>query len=219
MNLKHTEKTLAHTFHDKLLERFLNGAYTTGDIITEKQLVDEFSVSKSPLREAMIRLSSEGLLRSIPRYGYEVLPFPEEKVRQMLSFRIVLECGFLYSNWDCIHENDLSELQQIIEQYKQPYQSEALEHWQHNCAFHLALFHIFGNAYAYEQLEGTLRSLGIAYVRTYWQNIHQTNILISAPEHKHLLTLIRENKKQEAVESLRKDIESFFTLETQAPTT
>ena len=66
---KYSNNTLKDVYYDIILQRIIRDEYKSGDIITEKSLVDEFDVSKSPIREALISLCNEKLLKSIPHFG------------------------------------------------------------------------------------------------------------------------------------------------------
>jgi DNA-binding GntR family transcriptional regulator len=213
---KYSVNTLKDTYYDIILQRIIHDEYKSGDIVTEKALVSEFDVSKSPIREALIALCSEGLLKSIPRFGYEVMSIPREKVQEMLEYRITMECGFLARNWDKLTTDQIRKLQDLLyRDYGQPEQMEALVHWKKNCNFHLELFSCYGNEYAFEQLSAVLRSLGIAYVRSYWNSLHMTNIRSTANRHKELIELLADGKHEAAIDCLRIDITEFFTTEHQ----
>ena len=56
---KYSNNTLKDTYYDIILQRVIRDEYKSGDIITEKSLVDEFNVSKSPIREALISLCNK----------------------------------------------------------------------------------------------------------------------------------------------------------------
>ena len=62
------KETLTTQIHDKILEMIIQNASEKNLVLNEKRLVELFGVSKAPVREALIRLCSEGVLRSIPRY-------------------------------------------------------------------------------------------------------------------------------------------------------
>ena len=62
-----------------------------GERITEAQLVGETGIGKTPIREALTRLIQEGLVRSIPGHGYEVTPITLGDVRDLFSFRLIVE--------------------------------------------------------------------------------------------------------------------------------
>ena len=210
--VKYAQNTLKDVYYDIILQRIVRDEYKSGDIITEKSLVDEFNVSKSPIREALIALCSENLLKSIPRFGYEVVPISDTTINEMLDYRVVLECGYLDKNWDAITDEQLGQLQKLLyKDYSKPEQREALEHWKKNCGFHLMLLSFSKNAFAYEQLSVVLRALGIAYVRSYWKMLHLTKVKSTANYHKQLIDCLLKRQKEAAIECLRTDIVEFFT--------
>lgn len=51
-----------------------------GQRLTEKQLAADFGFSIAPLRDALIRLDHEGLLRTLPRKGYQVAPLTPKSI-------------------------------------------------------------------------------------------------------------------------------------------
>lgn len=59
----------------------------------EQLLAERFSVSKSPVREALLRLQQERLVSVLPRQGYRVAPVSLEDAREMFQLRRVLEAG------------------------------------------------------------------------------------------------------------------------------
>ena len=209
---KYSNNTLKDMYYDIILQRIIRDEYKSGDIITEKSLVDEFDVSKSPIREALISLCNEKLLKSIPRFGYEVVSISDKTVLEMLDYRTVLECGCLDRNWNAITDQRIEQLQKLVyKDYSKPEKREALEHWENNCTFHLTLFSFSNNVFSYEQLAAVMRALGIAYVRSYWKALHLTRVQSGANYHKQLINYLLDGNKQAAVECLRKDIIEFFT--------
>ena len=209
---KYSNNTLKDMYYDIILQRIIRDEYKSGDIITEKSLVDEFDVSKSPIREALISLCSEKLLKSIPRFGYEVTSISDKTVLEMLDYRAVLECGSLDRNWDAITDKRIAQLQKLVyKDYSKPEQREAFEHWEKNCAFHLTLFSFSNNVFSYEQLAAVMRALGIAYVRSYWKTLHLTRVSSGANYHKQLINYLMRGDKKAAVECLKEDIMEFFT--------
>ncbi|QYA49103.1 GntR family transcriptional regulator [Nosocomiicoccus ampullae] len=69
-----------------LLNKIHNGYYKEGDILpTEKELIDNFKVSRSPVRSALNRLKDEGYIDRKPRIGSEVISC--ERVIEKSSFK------------------------------------------------------------------------------------------------------------------------------------
>ncbi len=54
--------------------RILDNVYPPGHQALEGDLADELAISRTPVREALIRLANEGLVEVIPRHGMRVLP-------------------------------------------------------------------------------------------------------------------------------------------------
>lgn len=64
-----------------------------GTELREGELAERFSVSKSPVRDALSRLVQEGLVMVMPRQGYRVAPISVKDVRDMFEYRALLEAG------------------------------------------------------------------------------------------------------------------------------
>src|SRR4051794_31694609 len=71
--------------------RILDGSLPGGDLITEGQVADTLAMSRTPVREAFLRLEAEGLLRLYPQRGALVVPVSPEEVRAVMEARLVLE--------------------------------------------------------------------------------------------------------------------------------
>lgn len=70
---------------DSLRERILSLKMAPRDDIDELALVREFNLSRTPIREALIRLSSEGLVQLLPNRGPRVASLDAQEVPQILE--------------------------------------------------------------------------------------------------------------------------------------
>lgn len=59
--------------------------------IREQVLAAQYSVSRSPVREALSRLAREGLVTVTPRQGYRVTPISVTDAQHLFGFRTVVE--------------------------------------------------------------------------------------------------------------------------------
>jgi DNA-binding GntR family transcriptional regulator len=75
--------------------RILDGSYAGGELISEGQVGLALGLSRTPVREAFLRLSAEGLLRLFPKRGALVVPVTAEELRDVLQARGLLE------GWAC----------------------------------------------------------------------------------------------------------------------
>jgi len=67
--LSATERVYGHT-----KSRVLDGTFPGGSLITEGEISEAVGVSRTPVREAFLRLQAEGLLRLYPKRGALVVP-------------------------------------------------------------------------------------------------------------------------------------------------
>src|SRR5512138_2118092 len=77
-------------FHE-LRQDILACRLAPGAELREGELAERFSVSKSPVRDALSRLVQEGLVHVMPRQGYRVAPISLRDARDMFAYRAVLE--------------------------------------------------------------------------------------------------------------------------------
>ncbi len=95
MAAKAIKGSLKDHVYQQVIEMICNGRFKAGDIITESQLIDFFQVSKSPVREALIQLCFEEVLRSIPRCGYQIIQISAKNVQDLTELRLYLELSSL----------------------------------------------------------------------------------------------------------------------------
>ena len=69
----------------------LNAVYEGGDVITEGGLAGELGVSRTPVREALLRLEVEGLVRLYPKKGAIVTSFSVREAEDVLEARVLVE--------------------------------------------------------------------------------------------------------------------------------
>lgn len=75
----------------RLRALILSGDVLPGDRLVEERLTEMFGVSRPPLREALRILQRDGLVRSLPRRGFTVVPITADDVREIYSLRFALE--------------------------------------------------------------------------------------------------------------------------------
>lgn len=69
----------------------LNAVYPVGAVVTVSELASEVGLSRSPVREALLRLEAEGLVSIAPGRGALVKSFSQEEIEDVLEARILVE--------------------------------------------------------------------------------------------------------------------------------
>jgi DNA-binding GntR family transcriptional regulator len=71
--------------------RVLTGEFPGGELITEGEIAAALGMSRTPVREAFLRLEAEGLLRLYPQRGALVVPVSSDEVRAVIEARRIME--------------------------------------------------------------------------------------------------------------------------------
>ncbi|MBP2636717.1 MAG: GntR family transcriptional regulator [Firmicutes bacterium] len=206
---KKNTATLKNQVYDALFTDIISGVYPADTILTEKFLMEKYNVSRAPIREALTQLTGTYILSSIPRQGYKILRPSKQQLLEVVKFRSALECSFLESYGDYIDESQIKELRSICTDYVNCPLNDFMSHWHYNCQFHLKLFSIYGNHYAYKLLEDALNIQTIFFV--------QKKYSATMDLHLALVDYLEKGEIPTALTLLKADIENLLLLST-APT-
>lgn len=77
--------------YDILREKLINCEYRPGSMLNESQLSEELGFSRTPIREALSRISHEGFVRIIPKKGIYVTNISLGDVMQIFQVRLEIE--------------------------------------------------------------------------------------------------------------------------------
>lgn len=77
--------------YDHLKQAILDRAYPGGALLSEGEIAAEVGVSRTPVREALLRLETEGLVRLYPKRGALVLPVSPQEITDVLETRELVE--------------------------------------------------------------------------------------------------------------------------------
>jgi DNA-binding GntR family transcriptional regulator len=87
-----TERAYSYT-----KQRVLDATYAGGELLTEGEVADALGISRTPVREAFLRLEGEGLLRLYPKRGALVVPVSAGEVAAVMQTRALVE-RFAFAN-------------------------------------------------------------------------------------------------------------------------
>lgn len=83
--------SLAERAYLRIKERLADLDLMPGDRLSEKELAEQFQISRTPIREALQRLHHEELLDLTPKSGWAVPQLDFEKIDALYDFRVVIE--------------------------------------------------------------------------------------------------------------------------------
>lgn len=125
----------------------LENRFTPGSQASEKEMVERFGLSRTPVREALLRLREEGLIEILPRRGFRVLPLSVSDVReiQQVSKALELEAAVILAQ-SSLTEEQITELDAAIVEMEEAIEQNDREKWTAaDRRFHLGVVERCGN--------------------------------------------------------------------------
>jgi len=111
---------LAERAYRDLRQRIIAGEFAPGDHLKENTLVPLLRVSRSVVRQALIRLTAEGLLLDSPKRGKNLAVFTEEQIAKLVPIRVCLEQLALREAIPRLTDSDCEELKSIAAKLTNP---------------------------------------------------------------------------------------------------
>jgi DNA-binding GntR family transcriptional regulator len=107
-------RQLKDAVYAQILEKILDGTLPAGYALREGELAARFGVSKTPLRDALVRLQAEGLVSIPPYRSAVVVGYSQQDLREIYEVRELLEGACAREAALTISTDDLAELSQLM---------------------------------------------------------------------------------------------------------
>lgn len=197
--------SLANQVYEVLLNDILHGKYKKGEYITEGSLSKELGVSRTPIREALLRLSQERLIKDSPN-GSEVIGISRQDVEDMLNVKRLLEPEIAEGLANNLTDEGLKKLEEIVEQQeffsqKNDYEKVMIL----DTKFHTIMYGESGsNVYSQilEQTHKKLLKVRLASLRD------KKRINQSTHEHRELFDILKTHDEDAIRKQLQKHLEN-----------
>lgn len=182
----------------------VDGRLPDGERINEVRLANQLGVSRTPLREALNRLSTEGALNSVPRIGYFVRPLTLEEFQQIYAIRPLLDPEALrLAGLPAAKKLErLEKANGALRKERRPEAAIALDD-----TWHLDLIADCPNRVLIELIENNIlrtRRYELALFR------ERANIERATDEHARILAALRDGDLEAACAALKQNMQSGF---------
>lgn len=108
-------RSLAEKVYQCLKSDIVTGSIGPGQLLNENALAEHYMVSRTPVREALKRLSQEGFVNPMDFGGYLVSSVTFKDIKEVYELRILLEGQAAEWAAERISEKDLDRMEQLIE--------------------------------------------------------------------------------------------------------
>ena len=182
--------------------RILDNVYQPGAQALESDLAAELGISRTPLREALIRLQNEGLIEIIPRHGMRVLPVSATDMKEIYEVITALEsCAVALVARRKPSPSEMKPLVDATRKMTRALKAKDLEAWaQADEYFHKYLVEAAGNRLLVEAIQ---QYRDRAHRALMFSLRLRPNLEMSAGEHMGLIEMLCKGDVAGAVEMNR----------------
>jgi DNA-binding GntR family transcriptional regulator len=196
--------TLWERVYDHLRTAILEGQLEPGTELAEVALSERLGVSRGPIREAIGRLASEGLVTVRPRRGAVVRPLSKEEFLELYQVREALELMAVKLAVPRLTDEqfeELTALNRAMEEHAK--RGEVARFFDANLAFHERLLEACGNQKLQELYQQLLGQLGRYRMRSLSL---RGNMQRSVSEHATILRAARRGDAERAAQLMSEHI-------------
>ena len=193
-------KSIQTLVYEELKRNIMSMKLEPGQTMSTQEIATKLNVSRTPVREAFLRLQSEGLVEMIPQRETMVSKISLKRVEQEKFIRECLEMGVIRKFMDksgCEVEENMADLIQL--QKKCGEEKDFVGFLEADDQFHKVLFDVTGQEMAWETIasrNGHYNRLRILYVQ------RDTAMQESIEQHHKIATLLESGSREEAARAL-----------------
>lgn len=158
-------RTLSEGVESVIRRMILQGELAPGERINEVQLAEQLEMSRGPIREALRRLQSQGLVIYHPHRGTFVSELSHEDAREVYTLRAILETGAVRLAIEKLQDEDFSRLEEIAQRFETAHLAKDVNGIiQADMDFHHMIVQKSGNSRLYEVYRSLDTQLGTMFI-------------------------------------------------------
>ena len=196
--------TVTEQVYQILRDKIERQKIPSGTRLIDNELAANFGVSRTPVRDAINRLATEGMVTIVPRRGVFVTRLSPKAIKDLYEVREVLETLAVQLAIPQITDKDLDEMRQLLVEYEETLKNgDYAHHFELDQRFHETLIRLSGN----DKLLEINKLLDGSVQITRWMHCETGQISeMALHDHEQILDALAERNTELAVERLRAHI-------------
>ncbi|MFF2522555.1 GntR family transcriptional regulator [Streptomyces liangshanensis] len=200
----------ADRVYSHIKQAVLERRYQGGTLLTEGELAEAVGVSRTPVREALLKLEVEGLIKLYPKKGALVLAVSVQEIADVVETRLLVE-EFAVRKAVPAPARLIARLEEVLEEQREKAGAGDLAAFAvTDRCFHAEIVRHAGNeilSKLYDQLRDRQLRMGVAVLEA-----HPERVAKSIDEHADLLDAIRSGDAEGAARSIRSHVSRVKVL-------
>ena len=203
-------RSIADQIYESLKSNIINGEVKPGERLSEAELASSFSASRTPVREAFLRLEQDYLVERVAQAGVRVPIINRESIEDLYAMRSVLEAYAIELACDRITPEEITTMKQIRAQaFELLKSSESSRDYvlkrflELNSIFHETIYQATGSQFLIKVINNlraivmSMRAKSIQADQA-WQEVWA--------EHSRLIEYLEHGEKESAIQLIKKHV-------------
>jgi len=202
-------RSLSEMVLDQIRELIVTGRLALGEQLSEGALAEQLGVSRTPVREAFLRLEMENMVEVRPQRGTYVFYYDADQLRDISELRGVLEMSALRIALARNRERLIENLDKVAAESEAAGIEDAVGYQVFDAAFHGALIEATDNSElieAYERISGRVRAIRYRFTHNPGQ------VSRSQRDHRTIVDALKDGRDDDAIKKLGQHVYSGYEL-------
>ena len=209
-SIQPARRRLADEVYDELIEAIIRRDIGPGDSLVHEKLATEMQISRTPVREALMRLKSEGVLEVSNSGSFRLYQMNDEEVKELYQSRAAVEgqCARILAVNHT--QDDIDTLRRVVEREESIPDKTARSYFEANRNIHMAFVKQANNRFLMDMFN---MIWGKALVFPLFATIENVKLEKSLGDHMQLIEAIASGDKTDALEVFTDHIQDGFDLQ------
>jgi DNA-binding GntR family transcriptional regulator len=192
--------------YEKIKEAIQTFRFLPNQALIEGELAAQLGISKTPVRDALMRLEKEGLVTRVPFKGTYVTDISNQDMADLYMISIALEGLAIQLATDSLTEEDFRQLDELIQAHEKALKTkDVLNGLRYNREFHSIIINRSANPHLVTNLAWLDAHLNRYRLLSIAQGFRSEKTI---PEHAKILEALKERDARKAEEAMRSHLES-----------
>ncbi len=211
--IKQDRQRLADIVYEQLLEAIQSGVISADERLVQEKLAEEMQISRTPVREALLRLEQDGILTSSSRGGFSIHRMTNAEVKELYQARAAVEgqaIRILAARNDARNNRTLRD---TVEREEDIASNSVRDYFEANRKIHRCMVELTGNRYLMEMFDN-IWNRGVSY--NLFAAIETVDLSASLGDHLRLVDAIESGDPTFAMDAIIDHIGHGLELQFEA---
>ena len=183
----------------------ITGDFESNSVLYESTTSKALGMSRTPVREAFMRLAEEGLVKNLPNHGFLVTAVTLKEIEEIFDLRLCLEKYVI----ELVLDNDIPIYLSEMEKYVEAQEIALAENdfwasFEANHRFHIKFIDLANNG----TLTRFMQGLKDKPIQSGYRSLRRrgANLSEAILEHKAIIDALRQRDKQRAIAELKRHV-------------